>query len=85
MKEVSIMNDLKLIEFPNLLDGQLYNNIPFIHNNYFTFVGRVGYDEFGQSFVLNENQNYSVDTYNIYNLDIDRYNELNDTNYVGFK
>ena len=85
MKEVSIMNDLKLIEFPNLLDGQLYNNIPFIHNNYFTFVGRVGYDEFGQSFVLNENQNYSVDTYNIYNLDIDRYNELNDTNYIGFK
>lgn len=85
MKEVSIMNDLKLIEFPNLLDGQLYNNIPFIHNNYFTFVGRVGYDEFGQSFILNENQNYSVDTYNIYNLNIDRYNELNDTNYVGFK
>lgn len=85
MKEVSIMNDLKLVEFPNLLDGQLYNNIPFIHNNYFTFVGRVGYDEFGQSFILNENQNYSVDTYNIYNLDINRYNELNDTNYVGFK
>lgn len=85
MKEVDIINDLKLIEFPNLLDGQLYNNIPFIHNNYFTFVGRVGYDEFGQSFILNENQNYSVDTYNIYNLDINRYNELNDTNYVGFK
>lgn len=85
MKEVDITNDLKLIEFPNLLDGQLYNNIPFIHNNYFTFVGRVGYDEFGQSFILNENQNYSVDTYNIYNLDINRYNELNDTNYVGFK
>lgn len=85
MKEVSIMNDLKLIEFPSLLDGQLYNNIPFIHNNYFTFVGRVGYDEFGQSFILNENQNYSVDTYNVYNLNIDRYNELNDTNYVGFK
>lgn len=85
MKEVDITSDLKLIEFPNLLDGQLYNNIPFIHNNYFTFVGRVGYDEFGQSFILNENQNYSVDTYNIYNLDIDRYNELNDTNYVGFK
>ena len=54
MKEVSIMNDLKLIEFPNLLDGQLYNNIPFIHNNYFTFVGRVGYDEFGQSFNTND-------------------------------
>lgn len=85
MKEVDITNDLKLIEFPNLLDGQLYNNIPFIHNNYFTFVGRVGYDEFGNSFILNENQNYSVDTYNIYNLNIDRYNELNETNYVGFK
>lgn len=85
MKEVDITNDLKLIEYPNLLDGLLYNNIPFIHNNYFTFVGRVGYDEFGQSFILNENQNYSVDTYNIYNLDISRYNELNNTNYVGFK
>jgi len=85
MKQVSVNNDIKLIEYPALLDPQKYNVIPFVHNNYFTFVGRMGFDELGNSFIMNENQNYSVDTYNVYNLDIVRYNQLNNTNFVGFK
>ena len=85
MKEVDVDPNIKLIHFPNLeeLGEHTELGIPFVPLSKFKHLGKVGFNNNGQPFVFGPNDDYSVDTYDIYQLSVDSINEWLNNDYFA--
>lgn len=85
MKEVEVDPNIKLIHFPNIeeLGEHTELGIPFVPLSKFKHLGKVGFNNNGQPFIFGPNDDYSVDTYDIYQLSIDSINEWLNNDYFA--